>query len=188
MKLLAIFLCAFSFLMAGQAVAAPQDVNGWQGYTWGMTSEQIAQVGGQGLNRIDRWWPPSRAFYVDFEADLTLQDQPYVARLMMETATNRLKEVAIMDKAPASSNVRPDRARFDSLEALLTQRYGPASLRTDLDRTRDSLLPSLKLSRTWALQTTTIELKHDWFMAGNMPLGTFTIRYFPTKGSDASKL
>lgn len=190
MKLLAIFLCAFSFLVSGQAAAAPQDVKGWQGYSWGMTGEQIARIGGSEITRGERWWPPKREFYVEYAGPtMRLQDMTFSVRMHMDPKTETLSEIRIVDSAPALGQVAPQRAKFDQLEALLTQKYGPAQLRTDLDESRDRVMPSVAFARTWAFPTTTIELRHDWFRspAGDSA-GSITIRYFPTKNSDSGKL
>ena len=178
------WICVVMLAGLAQLTCKAADVNGWQSFTWGMTGEQIAAAGGQ---RVPRWHPPDKSFYVDFAQQLTLEGKPYVARLVMDVATDKLKAVEIQDTAPVESYTRPDRAQFDRLEALLTQRYGPASLRTDLNKPND-LFPSAKWSRTWALPGTSIELKHDWMDISGKPMGSFMIRYFPTKGSDASKL
>lgn len=182
----------FSILLclSGPAMAAPQDVAGWQNYTWGMTGDQIKKIGGDEIKQQERWWPPQRQFYVDFKVpSLHLQDMDFTVQLRMDPKTEKLSDILISDAAPASSHVAPQRDEFDKLEALLTQKYGPAQLRTDLDERRGSLFPSVTFTRTWAFPTTSIELRHDWFQAApNSSLGSITIRYFPTKSSDSSKL
>ena len=188
MKRLCALVLALFFGFLGSVKAAPPDVNGWQAYTWGMTGAQIQAAPG-GAVRQERWWAPQRQFYVEYEVPgITLEGKPYIARLHMDPKTERLIEVRLVDAQKATGRV-PERARFDALERLLVQRYGPAQLRTDLDETRREVMPSLKLSRTWTFPATTIELSHDWFSPSPSDgLGSFTIRYFQNKNSDSSKL
>jgi hypothetical protein len=154
-----------------------------------MTGDEIARVGAGEVKRQERWWPPKREFFIDYLAPITLQGQGFEARFRMNPQTERLSEVSIIDARPAAAMVAPERERFDALEALLVQKYGPASLRTDLDQTRDAMLPSMKLVRTWTFPSTTIELRHEWFRApGSGGMGLTTITYSPAKSSDANKL
>ena len=186
------WICCFAtcFLALSPALGAPQDVKGWQSFTWGMTDEQIVRAGGGDVQRQERAWAPQRQFYVDYSVPaLKLQDMQFKVWFQMDPATDTLNEIRLIDKSPALGQGAPRRREFDELEALLTQKYGPAQLRTDLDEGRSLGMPMVTLTRTWAFPTTSIELRLDWFAApGSAGAGSTTVRYFPTKRGDASKL
>jgi hypothetical protein len=168
--------------------APPADVKGWQGYGWGITGDEIARIGGADVKRQERWWAPQRQFLIDYTASLTLDGQEFEARFRMNPQTERLSEVSIIDVKRAKEMVAPEKERFDALEALLVQKYGPATLRTDDDQRRREM-PSMTLVRTWSFPTTVIELRHEWFVIpGTGGRGLITINYKPAKNSDANKL
>ena len=132
LALLSAFLIGM-FAAAMQAHAAPQDIKGWQNYTWGMSGEQINRAGSPDLQKQPRAWAPQRQFYVDYIVpSLTLQGMRFHVWFEMDPTTDALNEIRMIDDAPAIGQGAPRRREFDELEALLTQKYGPAQLRTNL--------------------------------------------------------
>jgi hypothetical protein len=117
-----------------------------------------------------------------------LDGYKFDVRFEMEPVTERLIAIRIVD-GRYETYVSPDPDKFARLEALLTQKYGPANLRTDVDRTRERPMQTALLMRSWSFATTTIELRQQWFRVGpTKPSGFTQIRFIPMKSGDSKKL
>lgn len=104
----------------------------------------------------------------------------YTVRFQMDDETKKLRQVLI--RLDEMESLIPNEMYFTQLDSLLTEKYGPPKWQNDSRKGRD-----LKLERKWVFATTTIELTYSWMDLGK-GFNLLTIRYAPTKKSEADKL
>ncbi len=143
-----------------------------------MSAEELLQTFGPQIKKL-----PKRDIYRGTYAEYVIPDyrvesDPYTVIFQMDNRSNRLVQVII--RSGEYSKDSPYLGAFDRLEALLSQKYGPARYRKDDDNRR-----FVKRERQWVFPTTTIELYYTFMQGISSDL---TIRYYPTASSDANKL
>lgn len=157
-----------------------KDVLGWQNGWWRMSTIELTETFPE-LKKL-----PKREVFQSNYAEYYLSEYQvgsdvYQVFFLMDGITNRLVEVLFKSKEYPPD--RPFTITFETLESLLTQKYG--SPRYKNDDTKPGRLASAYKKRQWVFPTTTIELDYAFLQDIK---SSVTIRYFPTEKSDANKL
>lgn len=169
---LAPLLCA-----AALAQTPTADPGGWSKAKWGMTKKQVLAAFGDEAKS-----PPPRLDGKRFGSEpgvtvpgLDIAGVTFTAELTFEEETTRLDRIVLhsLDKKPSDT-------LFDSLERLLTQRYGQP-VRRDIRS-----VSKLILSAMWVFPKTVIEL--EMIEAENVNVRSVTVLYFENKRSVVDKL
>jgi hypothetical protein len=157
--------------------AEGKDVIGWQQGWWRMTAEEIVQVFGESLQKL-----PKRELYTGLYADYAIKNyrvgtDTLTVAFQMNNRTHRLAQVLVSSREFPTDWVYL--SGFESLEALLSQKYGTVRYKVDKN---ESLVTR---ERRWVFPTTTIELSYLFIQGVS---NSVSIRYYPTASSDANKL
>lgn len=173
------FLLLPVFVLAAEAQT--NDVPGWQDARWGMNEAEIVGKFGEQLTKL----PQSEKFaaaYVDYIiSPYKISSGIYTVRFQMNNVTKKLDQVLI--RLDQMDSLIPNEMYFNQLDSLLTEKYGSPKWKNDQRKSGGDL----KLERKWVFTTTTIELTYSWMNIGK-GFNLLTIRYFPTKKSEAEKV
>lgn len=155
--------------------AKGKDVLGWQQGWWGMTTDEMLHTYGKSLKKLPEHVNYANGVYMDYQiSDYQISVCKYTVGFEMKD--KRLRQVELTPEASQPKSTYG--WMFDELDALLSQKYGPARFR------RDSTATGKERERQWVFPTTTIELHHIYL--GDAPY--LNVRYYPTKSSEANKL
>ena len=137
-----------AMILAAQALAQPQDVDGWQQAKWGMTKEEILKAfegKAKVMNKAST--DPKNNLYCDIGIDnMNIAGKTCKVEFCMNNDTNRLTRIYI-------TVIDEDENTFKEFEMRLTNKYGsPAHKET----TKNSL--GAILDWTWFFPSTTIHL------------------------------
>ncbi len=137
------------------------DVDGWGKSRWGMTADDIVKVfAGEAtlISNAKDGTTPGLSGQYDAHIGATIkkiliQSDPYKVSFVFDDKTGGLIRV-ILEPLGDFSEVR-----FNALEALLSEKYGPATYKEDVKR------PCHSLERRWAFSSTTI--RFDFLNCGS---------------------
>jgi hypothetical protein len=178
-KASAIVLVTATFACSLFAQQPPPDLLGWQGTRWGMTSDEIAAAVGPELKRMPKPVFFKGCYAEDYLPAIELAGRPFEVLFQKAQSDDRLQQVLFRCKDDTIGKAaQPQGVLFNSIEELLTRKYGAATLRHG----RPGL--DLDASVSWVFPTTTIEL---WHLYIARVASILTITYFPT-GRGTEKL
>lgn len=170
----------FLFLLCSQGISAQAvDVHGWQEASWGMSESEIqAKFAGQ-LSKLPKAEKFAKMYVDHVISPYEISTGKYTVRFQMNDETRTLEQILI--RLDVMESLIPNELYFRQLDSLLTEKYGQPLWKSDLRRADD-----VKLERKWLFPTTTIELGYTWMRIGSYNL--LTVRYYPTKKSEAQKI
>jgi hypothetical protein len=170
-----------SFMVAAMAIASaqptPPDLKGWTSTTWGMTEDEIlAALPGQAVHLTG---PAGARTYANRTAAIGIEslvigkDDFHVDFLMDREGK--------LDRVMIGLNTRsPSVLTFEGLEALLTEKYGTATI---TDKTQEQ---GLKRTCKWIFPSTVIQLLF-WDVRA-LKMHIFSLVYEKNTGKDLVKL
>lgn len=158
------------------------DLQGFQDLPWGVGPKEIKIKFAESIHEV-----PSRIQYKGLYVDLIIPDYDvsevnFEVRFQMDMKTDKLAQV-LLTYEDLNNTYSSLQISFDSLEKVLTRKYGEPTYRKD--KKSSWFLASINLNRSWVTPTTTIDLSYS-YTKGIM--NHLTIIYFPTKGKDTNKI
>ena len=135
-------------LLAFSADAAPEDVSGWQGARWGMTTHELEAVFGRALEPLAAGWRFGGAYAERAMFGLSLGGVSFAVFFQMNEASNRLQQVLLERRPPQASPTA-----YRTVVGALEDRYGPP---TDSCGDRGLGGRPARVELVWRFPTTTV--------------------------------
>lgn len=144
-------LCLFGATLVAGRAAAPDDLAGWQGLRWGMTSAEIREALGDRVTALPGRWLYGNAYAELAVEDVKIGGLAFTAYLQMNAGTDRLQQVLLERRRTGAVP-----AAFEAALDELTERLGPPS--DDCAQAKRGGEP-LDYQITWRFPSTTVHAK-----------------------------